>query len=94
MSSRYENFVILGDFNAEPTTTNFCEIYNLKSIIKDKACFNYPSAPTCIDLKITNRPRFFKHSMVVETWLSDFHKMCHSHENLLQQTEDVYCQIS
>ena len=79
MSSTYENFLLLGDFNAEPTTTtvsDFCEIYNLKNIIKDKTCFKNPSAPTCIDLMITNRPRSFQHSMVVETGLSDFHKMC------------------
>ena len=70
LSSRYEN-LLLGDFNAEPTTTtvsDFCEIYNLKNIIKDKTCFKNP---TWIDLTITNRPRSFKHSMVVK----DFHKM-------------------
>ena len=79
LSSRYGNFLLLGDFNAEPTTTtvsDFCEIYNLKNIIKDKTCFKNPSASTCIDLMITNRTRPFKHSMVVKTGLSDFHKMC------------------
>ena len=78
LSSRYENFLLFGNFNAEPTTTtisDFCEIYNFKNIIKDKGCFKNPSAPT-LDLMITNRPRSFKHSMVVETGLSDFHKVC------------------
>ena len=70
MSSRNEN-LLLGDFNAEPTTTtvsDFCEIYNLKNIIKDKTCFKNP---TWIDLMITNRPRSFKHSMVAKY----FHKI-------------------
>ena len=78
LPSRYENFLLLGNFNAEPTTitiSDFCEIYNLKNIIKDKGCFKNPSAPT-LDLMITNRPRSFKHSVVVETGLSDFRKVC------------------
>ena len=79
LSSRYEKFLLLGDFNAEPTTTtvsDFCEIYNLKNIIKDKTCFKNPSPSTCTDLMITNQPRSFKHSAVIEIGLSDFHKMC------------------
>ena len=79
LSSRYENLLLSGGFKVDPTTANvsdFCEIYNLKNTIKDKTCFKNPSAPTCIDLMTTNRPRSFKHSMVVETVLSDFHKMC------------------
>ena len=76
---RYENFLLLADFKTELTTTtvcDFCEIYNLKKIIKDKTCFKNPSAPTCKDLIITNQPRAFKHYMVIETGFSDFHKMC------------------
>ena len=69
----------LCDFNTEPTDTtlsNFCEIYNLKNPIKDKTCFKNPDKTTCIDLIITNRPKSFQNSMVIETGLSDFHKMC------------------
>ena len=69
----------MGDFNTEPTDTalsNFCEIYNLKNLIKDKTCFKNPNKPSCIDLIITNRPKGFQNSMVTETGLSDFQKMC------------------
>ena len=69
----------MGDFNTEPTDTafsNFCEIYNLKNLIKDKTCFKNPNKPSCIDLIITNRPNSFQNSLVIETRLSDFHKMC------------------
>ena len=31
--------------------------------------------PTCIDLILTNCPRFFQNFFVIETGLSDFHKM-------------------
>ena len=91
--SKYDNIILLGDFNTEPTDTvlsNFCEIYSLKNLIKDKTCFKNPNKPSCIDLIITNRPNSFRNSMVIETGLSDFHKMCitvmkmyHSKKNLL-----------
>ena len=37
--STYDNFMWIGDLNAEPTKvaiSDFCEIYNLKHLIKDK----------------------------------------------------------
>ena len=70
--------MLMGDFNAEPvdaTVSDFCEIYNLKQLIKDKTCFKNPAKPTCIDLIMTNRPKCFQDTMVIETGLSDFHKM-------------------
>ena len=79
LTSKYGNNILLGDFNTEPTDTalsNFCEIYNLKDLIKDKTCFKNPSKPICTDLIITNRPKCFQNSMVIETGLSDLHKMC------------------
>ena len=68
----------MGDFNVEPndaTMKNFCQIYGCKNIVKDKTCFKNPINPTCIDLIITNRPKSFQESEVIETGLSDFHKM-------------------
>ena len=41
-SSKYENYIVLGDFNAEVTNTHmeeFCSVYNFKSLIKDPTCF-------------------------------------------------------
>ena len=68
----------MGDFNVEPNDANmkdFCQIYGCKNIVKDKTCFKNPINPTCIDLIITNRPKSFQESEVIETGLSDFHKM-------------------
>ena len=76
--SKYDNFMFIGDLNAEPTeatVSDFYEIYNLKHLIKDKTCFKNPTKPTCIDLIITNRPKCFQDSVVIETGLSDSHKM-------------------
>ena len=45
--------MLIGDLNAEPTeaaVSDFCEIYILKHLIKDKTCFKIPTKPTCIDL--------------------------------------------
>ena len=72
---KYDNFMLIGDLNAEPTeaiVSNFCNTYNLKDLIKDKTCFK---KPTCIDLIVTNRSKCFKDSVIVETGLSDFHTM-------------------
>ena len=75
---KYDNFMLIGDLNAEPTeaaVSDFCEICNLKRLIKDKTCFKNPTKPTCIDLIITNKPKCFQDSVVIETGLSEFQKM-------------------
>ena len=68
----------MGDFNVEPNDANmknFCQIYGCKNIVKDKTCFKNPINPTCIDLIITNRPKPFQESEVIETGLCDFRKL-------------------
>ena len=70
--------MLISDLNAkqaEGTISDFCKIYNLKHLIKDKTCFKNPIKPTCIDLIVTNRSKCFQDSMVIDTGLSDFHKM-------------------
>ena len=53
----------------------FCERYSLSSLIKEPTCYKNPANPSCIDLILTNSPRSFQNSNVVETGLSDFHRM-------------------
>ena len=77
-SSTYENFIFLGDFNAgmeHSALKDFCNLYSLTSLINRPTCWKNPSKPTCIDLILTNRPTFFQNTNVIETGLSDFHKM-------------------
>ena len=60
--SKYDNSMLIGDLNAEPTEaaiSDFYEIYNLNHLIKDNTCFKNPTKPTCIDLIVTNRPKCF-----------------------------------
>ena len=44
-------------------------------MINKPTCYKNPDKPTCIDLILTNCPRSFQNSCVIETGLSDFHKM-------------------
>ena len=76
--SKYDKFMLVGHLNAESTeatVSDFCEIYNLKHLIKVKTCFKNPTKSTCIDLIVTNRPKCFQDTVVFETGLSDFHKI-------------------
>ena len=77
-SSSYNNIIILGDFNVgleEPHMKTFCESYILQNLIKQPKCYKNPSRPTCIDLILTNVPRSFQSTSVIEAGLSDFHLM-------------------
>ena len=71
LSSKYDNFILLGDFNScmeDSPMKTFGEIYKLRNLIKE------PTS-TRIDLTLTNKPRNFKNTYMIETGLSDFHKM-------------------
>ena len=77
-SSKYDNLIFLGDFNAEVEDTdikNFCSSYNLASKVNMATCYENLDKPTFIDLILTNSPGSFQNSCVVETGLSDFYKM-------------------
>ena len=54
---------------------SFCESYNLTNLIKQATCFKSPKKPSCIDLILTNRPKTFQTTCVIETGLSDFHRL-------------------
>ena len=53
----------------------FCAVYNFKSLIKQPTCYKNPVKPSCIDLMLTNIPRMFQRTCVIETGLSDFDLM-------------------
>ena len=77
-SSHYQNFIIIGDFNVEANDSAisvFSDTYDLKSLIKEPTCYKNPNKPSCIDLILINKQRSFQHSCVIETGLSNFHKM-------------------
>ena len=53
----------------------FCDMYNLKFLIKKPTCFKNYLNPSSIDVVLTNRFRSFMNSQVIDTGLSDHHKM-------------------
>ena len=55
--------------------TVFCDKHDAKILIKESICHKNPENPSCIDLILTNNPKCFQSSRVVETGLSDFHRM-------------------
>ena len=74
----YDNILLLGDFNSEfsePCLNDFCDIYNLRNLVKEPTCYKNPDNPSCIDLFLTNRPRTFQCTTTIETGISDFHKL-------------------
>ena len=76
----YENTVILGDFNMQPTNQilkTFLEDNSFVNLIKSNTCFK--SKPgSCIDLILTNKPKSFQNSGVMETGVSDHHALIFS----------------
>ena len=78
-SFKYENFIAIGDFNAEMTNNYFEEIcaslYNFKNLIKQPTYFKNLENPTRINHILTNHSKNFHSSSVFETGLTDFHKL-------------------
>ena len=78
LCTKYENILIMGDFNSEPSENEFkkfCNLFCLKNLINKPTCFKNLTNPKCIDLILTNRPNLFQNSGTIETGISDFHKM-------------------
>ena len=77
-SSTYKNFFFEGDLNAGmefSASKDFCNLYSFTSLINKPTCLINPSKVTCIYLILRYHPKFFQNTTVIETGLSDFHKM-------------------
>ena len=59
----------------DTSVKNVCRNYNFTSMINKPTCYKNRDRPSCIDLILTNCPRSFQNSCVIETGLSDFHKI-------------------
>ena len=76
--STYENYIVLGDFNAKVDNnaiSSSCDAFDLVNLIREPTCYKNPEKPSCIDLILTNKPHSFQNLGVIETGLSDFHRM-------------------
>ena len=78
LSSKYDNFILPSDYNScmeDSPIKTLGVIYKLWYLIKEPMCFKNPENPTCIDLILANKPLSFKNTYLIETGLSDFHKI-------------------
>ena len=79
---KYENLIVMGDFNIDIKSSNsdkdklenFCDLFNLTNLVHSETCF-MKNTKSIIDLILTNKPLHFQKTHVVETGLSDYHKM-------------------
>ena len=49
-SKKYENYVLIGDFNVNTSVNSvkeFCSLNRLKNIIKEPSCYKNSEKPTC-----------------------------------------------
>ena len=91
LSVSYDNHVIIGDFNLEPSAgllKNFMKSNALYNLIKVDTCFK--GKGTCIDLILTNRKYFFKNTNTFEIRLSDHHHMiCTMLKSTFEKAEPI-----
>ena len=72
----------MGDFNCDmneniennPLIT-FWKIYDLRNMVTEPTCFKNRVKPTNIDVILTNRKEYFTKTTLIESGLSDYHKM-------------------
>ena len=78
-SNEYDNKVVLGDFNLEPSSPSmlsFMDSQNFVRLIKNKTCFK--GTGSCIDFILTNRKYSFTDTSSYETGISDHHRLIYS----------------
>ena len=77
-SKKYENILLMGDYNVDVKETNmkvFCNQHKFKALNEEPTCFKNFNNPSCIDLFLTNSSKSFEKCFTLETGMSDFHKL-------------------
>ena len=93
---KYDHILLIGDFNSEVSERSihdFCNFYNLESLSNTPTCFKHPENPSCIDLLLTNSKNNFDETVVLESGLSDFHKLIASVLKSYFKKEDLLSTI-
>ena len=78
ITSSYENFLLLRDFNLFPENQNLKNLLNcfdLESLITISTFHKSLSSPTCIEWILTNEKAPLMKSTTFEIAMSDFHKV-------------------
>ena len=76
--SNYESIILAEDFTSEindKCITDFYEIYNSSSLIRESTRYKNPKNPSCIGLFLKSSPNNFQNSSKLEKGLYYFHRM-------------------
>ena len=76
--SKFENILVI----VWSEHFHFCKSCNLKILIKVPTLYKKPERQSCIDLPVTNKPKNFQNSCVIETWKDGY-----CFKNALSQTK-------
>ena len=75
---KYDHILPIGDFSSEISERSmhdFCNVYNLESLSNTLTCLKNPENPSCVDFLLTNSKNNFDEAVVLESGISDFHKL-------------------
>ena len=83
IARKYENVLLIGDLNidildkkrdSKNYLSDLCDTFSLSNLISEVTCVK-SSVGSSIDGRVTNRPKSFHHTSLIETGLSDFHEL-------------------
>ena len=75
---KYGHILPIGHFSSEISERSmhdFCNVYNLESLSNTLTCFKNPENPSCVDFLLKNSKNNFDEAVVLESGISDFHKL-------------------
>ena len=82
-TKKYDYIILAGDLNVDMDIistdrkgllTDLCDTFDLTNLINKKTCTK-KSEGSSLDVLLTNHPRCFQHTCVIETAISDHHKL-------------------
>ena len=82
-STKYDNILLMGDFNLVIENKHFEELlnlFNLKNLISSPTCFQSTN-PTSIDLILTNQEELFSNSNTCEVGISIHHHLVNKYRS-------------
>ena len=84
IARKYENILIIGDLNinfdnlkkgdTHSHMSDLCDTFSISNLVNGVTCVKSQNG-TSLDVMLTNRPRSFHNTRLIETGLSDCHKM-------------------
>ena len=77
-SKKYENILLMGDYNVDVKEANmkvFCNQHKFKALNEEPNCFKNLNNTSCLDLFLTNSSQSFEKCFTLERGMLDFHKL-------------------